>query len=402
MIVEHLQRDLASTQILDAHVVILNNYVRRHHVASYSELAKRVRKLTVLLSTPMEPDRDWEAQWDGLDVRVQKNVMFRASWKHSTGFKEANFIHIPIDTQKQLKALNPDIVFSYEMGMRTLFSSWYRRKTGVPLVMVGNMSEFIERERGLIRNSLRKIICRGVDHFTYNGPSCKRYLMSLGIPSSQLYHLPYCINEEVVFRGHREYPQEGLKRLLYCGAISSRKGILEFTRALQSWCSENFDGNPSRPRIELSIAGTGGLRDEVGQLATGRLKINFLGNLGAAELRDAYGSNDICVFPTFADEWGLVPIEAMASGMPVIGSQLAQSVEANIRSGENGWSFDPTESSSMIKAIDSALMTSPDRLLEMGQIARRSVQHISASATADCFKQIIESVAPDIKIMNPK
>jgi len=74
---------------IDAHVVILNNYIRKHHVDSYRELAKRVRKLTVLLSTPMEPDRDWDPQWDDLDVRVQKNWMFTTSWKHSAGFKEA-------------------------------------------------------------------------------------------------------------------------------------------------------------------------------------------------------------------------------------------------------------------------------------------------------------------------
>ena len=58
---------------LDAHVVLLNNYVRPHHVAAYTELAKRVRALTVLLSVPMEPDRNWQPQWEGLDVRVQKN-----------------------------------------------------------------------------------------------------------------------------------------------------------------------------------------------------------------------------------------------------------------------------------------------------------------------------------------
>ena len=46
-------------QQLNAHVVVLNNYLRKHHVVAYQELAKRVRKLTVLLSVPMEPDRSW-------------------------------------------------------------------------------------------------------------------------------------------------------------------------------------------------------------------------------------------------------------------------------------------------------------------------------------------------------
>jgi len=79
-------------EVLDAHVVILNNYLRVHHAISYVELAKRVRKLTVLLSVPMEPNKDWDAQWMGLDVRMQKNWMFTKKWKHSKGFTEDNYI----------------------------------------------------------------------------------------------------------------------------------------------------------------------------------------------------------------------------------------------------------------------------------------------------------------------
>ena len=130
--------------------MILNNYLRVHHAVSYVELAKRVRKLTVLLSVPMEPNKDWDAEWMGLDVRMQKNWMFTKKWKHSKGFTEDNYIHVPVDTVKQLKQLKPDIVFSYEMGVRTLLSGWFRRwNRKTPLVMVGNMSQDIEKERRL-------------------------------------------------------------------------------------------------------------------------------------------------------------------------------------------------------------------------------------------------------------
>ena len=83
-------------EVLDVHVVILNNYVRVHHAVSYVELAKRVRKLTVLLSVPMEPNKDWSAQWMGLDVRVQKNWMFTRKWKHS---KAVSYTHLTLPTK---------------------------------------------------------------------------------------------------------------------------------------------------------------------------------------------------------------------------------------------------------------------------------------------------------------
>ena len=137
-------RKAAST----AHVVILNNYLRKHHVFVYRELQKHVGKLTILVSTPMEANREFEPEWEGLNVEVQKNWTYNGNWKHK-GFQEDVYVHFPVDTASQLKRLKPTIVLSYELGLRTLLSSWFRLfNRNVPLVMVGNMSEYIERERG--------------------------------------------------------------------------------------------------------------------------------------------------------------------------------------------------------------------------------------------------------------
>ena len=182
-----------------AHVVVLTNYLRKHHVLSLLELQKLVGKLTVLISTEMEPDRNFGAEWDQLNVEVQKNWMFTAKWRHM-GFTTPNFIHVPIDTVSRLKKLNPDVILSYEFGMRSLLCTRYRKRNPhVPLVLVGNMSEHIEKERGRARRILRKYLSRRVDHFTYNGPSCRRYMKSLGIADEKLFHVPYCFDFDKSF-----------------------------------------------------------------------------------------------------------------------------------------------------------------------------------------------------------
>jgi glycosyltransferase involved in cell wall biosynthesis len=376
-------------EFLDVHVVILNNYIRPHHVASYRELAKRVRKLTILLSVSMEPDRAWEAQWTDLDVRIQKNWMYTAKWKHSVGFQESNFIHFPIDTTSQLKKLSPDIVFSYEMGVRTLLACWFRKRfNNHSLVMVGNMSEHIESERGFLRRRLRSIIRRGVDAFTYNGPSCFRYLKSLAIDDDQLFHLPYCIDSDTVYQGDRVSNADASTiKLIYCGAMSPRKGILQFTTSLAKWCSDNPGNN-----VEFLLAGSGELSGQLSDLAASNLSINMLGNLGPSQLAQQYGVADICVFPSLADEWGLVPIEAMASGLPVLGSKFAQSVEACVEDGVTGWSFDPTSESSLAASIENALSCEPAKRFDMGQTAKQAVASISSETTADSFCQVIKKL----------
>lgn len=385
---QHVDSDSSSK--LDAHVVLLNNYIRPHHVAAYTELAKRVRALTVLLSVPMEPDRNWQPQWNDLDVRVQKNWMFTTRWKHSSGFAESNFIHVPIDTTRQLKELNADIVFSYEMGMRTFLSCWYRRfHPKVPLVMVGNMSEHVEAERGLARRLLRRSICRGADYFTYNGPSCKRYLESLSLPSDRMFEIPYCIDSSVVYDGPRELSTSNERNLLYCGSLSERKGIVQFTQMMRQWC----DLNPQR-KVNFSVAGKGPLKDTIAGLAGQNLEITFLGECDKSELANAYREHDIVVFPSLADEWGLVPIEAMRSGLPVLGSFFAQSVEAHCEEGKNGWTFDPTNEHDLKSAIGRAMACSDQQLVDMGQYARESVAHVTPQRSAEHFCRLIESALP--------
>ncbi len=375
-------------EIIDVDVVLLTNYLRRHHMVAFQEIQKRVRKLTVLLSVPMEPDRDWEADWGGLDVVVQKNRMFTAKWKHPMGFSEQNYIHIPTDTTSQLKRLNPDVILSYEMGMRTLLCSAYRLfRSQCRLIMVGNMSEHVESERGLGRRLFRNIIKRGCDFFTYNGPSCRRYLKSLMISDEKLHHFPYCIDEDAVYRGPRETPHPTKRKMIYCGSLSSRKGILEFANAARQWCA----ANPAQT-IELNLAGTGDLQQKISDLSSENFVVNFLGNCDLAGLRAAYQNADLCVFPSLADEWGLVPIEAMASGLPVLGSFYAQSVEAYVIEGETGWVFRPDERSMIQAAIDRAMKVQPDELLQMGGAAKAAVSGISPTTSADNICQLIKRI----------
>jgi len=229
-----------------------------------------------------------------------------------------------------------------------------------------------------------------VDYCTYNGPSCKRYLESLGVPEEKLHHLPYCIDPEVVDHEHREVsPTDKPRTLLYSGGIIPRKGVGEFTDALKIWCR----ANPER-EVVLQLAGAGSDAAKIVEMQTENLKIEWLGDLDHATLRQATRDADICVNPTFADEWGLVPIEALASGIPVLGSSYAQSVETIVKDGHNGWTFFTDDEESVAKAIEAAMACSNEQLAEMQDACRQSVAHINPEATAACFANVIRHALP--------
>ena len=61
------------------------------------------------------------------------------------------------------------------------------------------------------------------------------------------------------------------------------------------------------------------------QLEVDRLKrlpagVRFLGPVGPEKLRELYRESDVFVFPSFFEGFGLVILEAMACGLPVIAS----------------------------------------------------------------------------------
>jgi len=83
----------------------------------------------------------------------------------------------------------------------------------------------------------------------------------------------------------------------------------------------------------------------------------------------------------------------MKSGVPVLGSIAAQSIETLCVDGENGWVFEPNDTDSIYESIERAFATTPEKLREMGDAARASVDYISAKYSADEFMKILKFTA---------
>lgn len=378
---------------LAARVVVLTNYLRPCHVSVMEALRQRVADLTILVSTPMEPDRDWKPQWNSLDVRVQKNWTWTRTWRHSSGFRESNFIHIPYDTLGQLRRLQPDIVFSTELGMRTLLASAYRWwRSTVPIVSICKMSEHIENERGWGRRALRSWLKRRVQYFTYNGPSCLRYLRSLGIGDERLFYYPYYYDEGKVYRGEKRFSSDGAVRILFVGNLTERKGVEPMCTALKRWVAHRPQQN-----LRLIVCGRGPLERELASLADSGIAVDLRGSCDDAQLREAYSEADLLWFPTLADEWGLVAIEAWGSGVPVLGSLYAQSIEDLGQEGVNGWFFRPDSLAEIDRALGQSLAVTAEQRLRMAPQCRQTIQRFTASFCAERLCDVLRVALPKLR-----
>ena len=134
-------------------------------------------------------------------------------------------------------------------------------------------------------------------------------------------------------------------RLLYAGRIDVRKGIDTAIRALARLPPEatlTVDGAGHDALLEAlrDLAHTSGVAARVTFQRTPR-----------AQLPAAYADADAVLFPVAWDEpWGLVPLEAMAVGRPVVATGLGGSAEY-LRDGENCLLFAPHDDPGLAAAL---------------------------------------------------
>jgi len=371
---------------LAAQVVLLTNFVPPYRLPLYEALADRVARLTVLVSTPVEEGRSWRPDSGRLELRVQRTLSLRRSWRHPAGFSDAAFLHVPWDTLPQLRSLRPDVVISGELGFRSLFSAVYRVLSGARLVLWATLSERSEQGRHPLRLLLRRFLLRHADRVIVNGASGARYVRSYGVPDHRIDVVPY-----VALPGfseaarHSPAANDPVRHLLFVGQLTERKGLVPFLRALDAWARSH----PSE-EIALTIVGSGESQPLIeGFRPTGSLAIRLLGEQDPAALPAFFAQADALVFPTLADEWGLVVNEALAAGVPVLGSIHSQAVEELCHEGRTGWVFDPEDEASTRSAIDRALSTGADDLARMRELARERVRHLTPQWAAD---RLVETV----------
>jgi len=340
-------------------VAFLTNLIPPYHKPVLDLLAQRYA-LRVLLSTPMESNRPWKVDWQGLDVVAQKTYTAQGFWRHPRGFSEPLAIHIPLDNFTQLRRLAPDVIISAEMGARTLLAILFRKvHPASRLIIWAEAAESTENGRGLVRHLARQIFVRNADAFLAVGASSVKYLARLGARPASIFQIAYTTDNALFAGIPLARPPQMARRLLFCGQFVERKGLVPFLRNLARWACDH----PART-IEFALAGDGPLRAQLSQLPLpGNVKLEFLGVFQYDELPKIYASAGTFVLPTLADTWAVVVNEALLSGLPVLGSMYAQAVEELIQDGQNGWIFRPDNAEDSYRAID-RMMNTPEAALD--------------------------------------
>lgn len=146
-------------------------------------------------------------------------------------------------------------------------------------------------------------------------------------------------------QGHPDAPI-----LIYIGRLSAEKEIDRIKPVLESI-----------PDARLALVGDGPYREELEQHFEGT-PTHFVGYLAGEELGAAYASADAFIFPSRTETLGLVLLEAMAAGCPVIAAD-AGGIPDIVTNGVNGFMFDPMDEQGAIVATQKLLGMKAEREL---------------------------------------
>jgi len=379
----------------DFRVCLFTNIIPPYYLSVLESLGSRLDDLRIFVSTPMEPDRNWEPNWGDLHVTVQKCWSVPAIKKYEQGFSYKIWRHFPYDTLSHLIRQRPEVVISIQLGFRTMQAALYRKLFPKSRLIIWlGLSEHTEKGFPRWRVLQRKALLRLADAVLVNGESGTRYLESLGVPREKIFSLPYCAD----VAPHLELPLKRepavARRLLYVGHLIELKGLAPFMTVLTTWLREH-----PKEACEFWIAGQGPLRQELERFhAPPQLSLHFLGSVPYEKLSEIYAQGGILAFPTLADEWGVVVNEAMAAGLPIVGSVFSQAVEELVKAGLNGWTFRPDFPEQIYGALDRA-MTAPEEQLDgMRRAGRERIRLLSPEYGAKCYLAAIEYVRPSLKV----
>ena len=276
------------------------------------------------------------------------------------------------------EAQRPDLVHAH-FWMSGLASVRAAEDTGTPVLQTFHALGSVKRRQQGARDTspaervdLERGLCHDVDHVIATCTDEVAELRSLGLPAGAASIIPCGVDVEV-FRprpaGRRHRPQ-----LLVIGRIVTRTGVGNVIEALAALPGVRLTvaGGPHRDALEADpeVVRLMRLADRLGV----RDRIEFLGGVAREDVPALMCAADVVVTVPWYEPFGIVPVEAMACGRPVVGSAVGGLLDTVVP-GTTGELVPPRRPDVLARVLGD-LLADPGRRAAYGRAGReRALTH---------------------------
>ena len=324
-------------------------------------------------------DKTHTYPWKELGRLLAGKVGLRTLTQHETGALSVDAVYHSIDDRVagRLPRERPTAVYAYEDGAARTFTR--ARTLGIPTLYdlpIGYwraarriMGEVVDRrpDWAMTVNSLQdsptKLARKDrelalADHIfvasSFTAATLAEYPGKL--PPVEV--IPYGFPPAVTDRTYVPTGSGRPLRLLFVGGLSQRKGLAEMFEAV----------SPFGDRVALTVVGglAGGNCPTLNQALS---QHTYIASLPHAEVLNLMRQQDVLLFPSHFEGFGLVITEAMSQGTPVITTERTAGPDL-ITDGVDGYLV-PAGSSAALATRIEALLADPARIEQVGRAASR-------------------------------
>lgn len=206
--------------------------------------------------------------------------------------------------------------------------------------------------------------------------------------------LPLGVDEDL-FKNVQKIKSDKSVNILFVGRLERRKGI-DLLLSIIPNILKRFDN------VEFTIVGNDKIlhenkinyKEEFLKIHKGKdylSRVKFYGYVSDEELARLYSECDIFVAPSRYESFGIIFIEAMANGKPVVGTNVGGIPEI-IMNGENGFLFDNESTKDLQEKLE-VLIQNKEMRLRMGQKGLEILKNkFSANLMAKNFIELVYKV----------
>lgn len=267
----------------------------------------------------------------------------------------------------------PDVVHGH-FWMSGWAAAGPARRRGIPLVQTFHALGAVKRRHqgaedtspgGRVR--VEAAVARRAQRVIASCPDEAAELLRLGASLASLDTVPSGVDTALFVPDGPVAPRGAAPRLLVLGRLVRRKGADETVRALAGV-----------PGAELVIAGGGSdpatdpdadrlrlLAEQIGV----RDRVRFIGAVRRDAVPALLRSSDVVVCAPWYEPFGIVPLEAMACGRPVVASRVG-GLQETVRCGRTGLHVPPRDPEALAGALR-ALVGDPELVAALGAAGRR-------------------------------
>lgn len=293
-------------------------------------------------------------------------------------------------TLLDLLRFQPEVILSNGFHLCTVYALMVKAFSHSRLILLWQgVSPETGGGKGSFRLRLRRILSRYFDLAICNTQSGISYLEQLvGMPPEKVVRFIGEVADQESFPlrngkgsmiARSKHP-----RFLFVGRIIRAKGVDRFLRA----CGELAESGVTD--FSVVLVGKGPHQEEFAELAHKygiEQQIHWEGFVPYEHLGSYYEACDVFVLPSLEDTWGVVALEAMAFGKPVLCSRSAGSSEL-VEHGVSGFVFDPDKPEELAGYMRK-LIEQPQLIARYGAAAKEIMEQYTPRRAAVTLSQII-------------